>query len=142
VTKAGVVPANCEMAVDSHGAKASGYTPILGKEILEYERKPDHQGWLRDQACCYLFGTLADIDHIHAAALPLERSRKVSHTKIALILITKKNNIWISRRHDWLRAADALCCGGERLLLPASGDLGGLRSALGKCAIGRGRRLQ
>ena len=70
-----------------------GYITKLRKEILKDEREANNERRPGTQPRGDLFRAIADVNHFHRAAMLLEHGRKVSHSKIALILIPNEGNI-------------------------------------------------
>jgi hypothetical protein len=87
------VTTNGEMTPNANTPEMGGHTTKLGKEVLKDERKANDERRSGTQPRCNLLGPIADVNHFHRAAMLLEHGRKVSHPKIALVLIPNEGNI-------------------------------------------------
>jgi hypothetical protein len=93
MAEAGIVPSNGEMATDPGLAEKPGQAPILGKKILEDQRKPDYQWGTCDEPLSDRLRAIPDVDHFHGSAVLSQYRREIAHPKVALILIADQGDV-------------------------------------------------
>ena len=131
VAQARIVAADGEVAGDPGGAKMAAPRAELRQEELEDQREPDHQRLARRQPRRDLLAAVADVDHLHRAAVPLEHGRQVPHAEIALVLVADQDDLGIAARaHRLIRCSGVALTRREHIHRRLLQELGGLGRSL------------